>query len=90
MSERSFQSLGKSQQAVLLESAKAATKYWRELYPPDDVVSLKLLTEAGCKVNDVDRPAFRESAQAGYGRFVELINEPGTKELIEKFKKYST
>jgi tripartite ATP-independent transporter DctP family solute receptor len=89
MSERVFQSFGKPEQAALLAAAKAATKYWRDLYPPDDVVSIKLLTEGGCKVNDVDHKAFRDSAQAGYGRFVELINEPGTKELIDRFKKFS-
>jgi tripartite ATP-independent transporter DctP family solute receptor len=90
MSERAFQSFGKPEQAALLSGARAATKYWRELYPPDDQASIKLLTDGGCKVNDIDKQAFRDSAQAGYPRFVELINEPGTKELIEKFKKYST
>ena len=49
----------------------------------------KLLTEAGCKVNEVDRKAFKAHAQAGYHKFVDLIDEPGTKELIEKFKKFS-
>ena len=89
LSERVFQSVGKSEQTAMIESAKVATKYWRGIYPTDDQSYLKLLTEAGCKVNEVDRRAFKEHAQSGYGKFVDLINEPGTKELIDKFKKYS-
>ena len=89
LSERVFQSFGKPEQAAVSEAAKAATKYWRALYPADDKSYLKLLTDAGCKVNEVDRKAFKSNAQAGYGKFVDLINEPGTKELIDKFKKLS-
>jgi len=89
LSERVFQSLGKPEQTALVEAAAAATKYWRALYPTDDQSYLKLLTEAGCKVNEVDRKAFKAHAQAGYGKFVDLINEPGTKELIDKFRKFS-
>jgi tripartite ATP-independent transporter DctP family solute receptor len=89
MSERVFQSFGKPEQAAVLESAKAAAKYWRGIYPAEDAEYLKMLTVAGCKVNEVDRKAFKEHAQARYDRFVDLINEPGTKDLIEKFKKLS-
>jgi tripartite ATP-independent transporter DctP family solute receptor len=89
ISERVFKSLGKPEQEAMLEAAKVATRYWRGIYPTDDRQYLKLLTDAGCKANEVDRRAFKEYCQARYGRFVELINEPGTKELIDKFKKYS-
>ena len=89
ISERVYQSVGKPEQAALVEAATAATRYWRGIYPADDKNYLKLLTEAGCKVNEVDRKAFKAHAQAGYHKFVDLIDEPGTKELIEKFKKFS-
>lgn len=89
MSERVFQSLGKPEQAAVLDAAKVAAKFWRGIYPNEDKEYLAKLTEAGCKVNEVDRAAFKAYTQQRYDRFVELINEPGTKELIDKFKAYS-
>lgn len=89
ISERVFASVGKPEQEAMIEAAKVATKYWRDIYPVEDQKYLKALTEAGCKVNEVNRAAFKAHAKSGYGKFVDLINEPGTRELIEKFGKYS-
>ena len=90
LSERVFQELGKPEQTAILEAAKEATRFWRAIYPSDDKQYLKLLKEGGCEVNEVDRSAFRDYTHARYNRFVELVNEPGTQELIEKFKRFAT
>jgi tripartite ATP-independent transporter DctP family solute receptor len=89
ISERVFQSFGAPERSALSEGAVAAAKYWRGLYPEEDRENLRLLKENGCMVTQVDRDAFREFARPGYDRFVELIGEPGAKELVEKFKNFS-
>ena len=89
LSERVFQSFGKPEQAAVGEAAKAAAKYWRGLYPEEDRENLRLLKEGGCIVTELDRNAFKAFARPGYDRFVELINEPGAKELVDKLANFS-
>lgn len=84
ISEPLFASLEKSQQDAVVEAGLEACRYWRALYPAQDAEFRPKLEAAGCIVNDVDQKSFVEHVRPQYGRFVDLIGEPGTDKLIER------
>ena len=87
MSDKTYQKLGKDEQKAIDESGKAAGKYWRELYVSDDAKHLGLLKAEGCKDNVANAQAFRAHVEPNYFRFIDLVNQPNAKPLMEKLKK---
>jgi tripartite ATP-independent transporter DctP family solute receptor len=84
MSEQSFAALDPAQQEAVLASAEVAAQFWRAIYPVNDAEYRGLLADAGCEVNDVDKPAFREYCQSRYDRYLEIVQDPGAEELMDK------
>ncbi len=87
ISERTFSRLGEPEQKAMIEAGKIAGKFWRSLYSEDDLKNTELLKAAKVSFNDVDVEAFRKHVEPGYQRFVELVNEPGAKELADRLAK---
>ncbi|MEJ8570745.1 TRAP transporter substrate-binding protein [Microbaculum marinum] len=86
VSEHVFQSLDSDEQAAVLKAGEAAGQYWRNLYATDDEKHAALLEQVGVEINRADVEAFRAHVEKGYDRFVELVAQPGTEELVERLK----
>ena len=84
MSEQSFASLDPSEQEAVMAAAAEGARHWRGIYPVNDAEYRTRLAEAGCEVNEVDKQAFRDYCESRYGRYQEIVQEPGTEELIER------
>jgi TRAP-type C4-dicarboxylate transport system substrate-binding protein len=84
ISEGSFASLSKNEQDAVVAAGKEACRYWRAIYPVQDIEFRPKLEAAGCKINDVDRAAFVRHVRPQYRRFADLIGEPGTESLIAR------
>jgi tripartite ATP-independent transporter DctP family solute receptor len=84
ISEGTFGSLSKSEQEAVVAAGKEACRYWRAIYPAQDLEFRPKLEAAGCKINDVDRAAFVRHVRPQYSRFADLVGEPGTDNLIAR------
>ncbi|MBI1734481.1 MAG: TRAP transporter substrate-binding protein [Candidatus Rokubacteria bacterium] len=85
IAERVYRDLSPADRKAIDEAGVEAARYQRNLYKAADEKYLKLLRDKGVTVNsDVDVAAFRKQVDASYPKFVELVNEPGAKELATK------
>ncbi len=88
VAERVWKELSPADRKALEEAGVEAARFQRNLYKASDEKSLKLLRDKGALVNaDVDTAAFRKQAEPFYPQFVDLVNEPGAKELAARILK---
>jgi tripartite ATP-independent transporter DctP family solute receptor len=88
VAERVWKELSPADRKAMEEAGVEAARFQRNLYKASDEKSLKLLRDKGAVVNtDVDVAAFRKQAEPFYPKFVELVNEPGAKELAARILK---
>jgi len=88
VAERVWKELSPADRKALEEAGVEAARFQRNLYKASDEKSLKLLRDKGAVVNtDVDTAAFRKQAESFYPQFVDLVNEPGAKELAARILK---
>lgn len=88
VAERVWKELSPADRKALEEAGVEAARFQRNLYKVSDEKSLKLLRDKGAAVNtDVDTAAFRKQVEPFYPQFVELVNEPGAKELAARILK---
>jgi len=87
VSENIYQSLSPADRKIFDEAAIEAGRFERNLYKQNDEKYLPLL-KAKAKVNtNVDVAAFRKRVAGYIPKFVELVNEPGAKELADRLIK---
>ena len=88
LAERVWKELSPADRKAIEEAGVEAARFQRNLYKAGDEKSLKLIRDKGALVNtDVDTAAFRKQAEAFYPQFVDLVNEPGAKELAARILK---
>jgi TRAP-type transport system periplasmic protein len=88
VAERVWKELSSADRKALEEAGVEAARFQRNLYKASDEKSLKLLREKGAVVNtDVDTAAFRKQVETFYPQFVDLVSEPGAKELAARILK---
>lgn len=88
LAERVWKELSPADRKAIEEAGVEAARFQRNLYKAGDEKSLKLIRDKGALVNtDVDTTAFRKQAEAFYPQFVDLVNEPGAKELAARILK---
>jgi len=88
IAERVYRDLSPADRKAIDEAGVEAGRFQRNLYKIGDEKYLKLLRDKGVAVNsDVDVAAFRKQVEPYYPKFVELVNEPGAKELAAKIIK---
>ena len=64
MSKSAFEKMPEELQTKVKEACKAAEEYWnQELWPTAMEEQLKVMTDSGVQVNDVDKDAFRSSVE---------------------------
>jgi TRAP-type C4-dicarboxylate transport system substrate-binding protein len=84
ISENVFNAMTSEEQAAVREAAHEACTYWRGIYPQNDATYRALLDKEGCEVNDVDKVAFTTHVRQNYGRYAEIVREPGIEDLIAR------
>jgi tripartite ATP-independent transporter DctP family solute receptor len=88
VAERVWRELTPADRKAMEEAGVEAARFERNLYKTGDEKYLQLLKDKGAGVNtDVDTAAFRKQVEAFYPKFVELVNEPGAKELAARIVK---
>jgi tripartite ATP-independent transporter DctP family solute receptor len=88
IAERVWNELSPADRKAVQEAGVEAARFERDLYKANDEKSLKLLRDKGAVINtDVDAAAFRKQAEPFYPKFVELVSEPGAKELAGRILK---
>ena len=88
-SERSFEALTSDEQKAVEAAAAEGCKVWRSFYPSADNKYREILAQAGCSVNDIDKNAFIEHVRPQYRKYVDIVHEPGTQELIDRMTQFS-
>src|SRR5258708_7822721 len=84
MSEALYQKLSPADRKAFEEAGLEAARFQRNLYKEGDQKYLALLKEKAKVNTDVDTAAFRKNVESYVPKFVELVNEPGAKELAER------
>jgi TRAP-type transport system periplasmic protein len=84
MSEKVYQQLSPADRKIFEEAGLEAARFQRNLYKEGDQKYLALLKEKAKVNTDVDTIAFRKHVESYVPKFVELVNEPGAKELAER------
>ena len=84
MSENVYQGLSAEDRKIIDQAGIEASRYQRDLYKEGDKKFLELLKEKAKVNTDVDVAAFRKQVATFIPKFVELVNEPGAKELADK------
>jgi tripartite ATP-independent transporter DctP family solute receptor len=84
MSENVYQKLSAEDRKIVDEAGMEAARYQRNLYKEGDKKFLELLKEKAKVNTDVDVAAFRKQVATFVPKFVELVAEPGAKELADK------
>jgi len=84
ISESVYQGLSPSDRKIVEEAGLEAARFQRSLYKEGDQKFLVLLKEKAKVNTDVDVAAFQRQVETYIPKFVELVNEPGTKELADR------
>jgi TRAP-type C4-dicarboxylate transport system substrate-binding protein len=84
MSENSYQALSAADRKIIDEAGMEAARFQRNLYKEGDQKYLALLKEKAKVNTDVDVAAFKRQVDTFVPKFVELVNEPGAKELADQ------
>jgi tripartite ATP-independent transporter DctP family solute receptor len=84
MSENSYQALSAADRKIIDEAGIEAARFQRNLYKEGDQKYLALLKEKAKVNTDVDVAAFKRQVDTFVPKFVELVNEPGAKELADR------
>jgi TRAP-type transport system periplasmic protein len=84
MSEKVYQQLSPADRKIFDEAGLEAARFQRNLYKEGDQKYLALLKEKAKVNTDVDTAAFRKNVEGYLPKFVELVNEPGAKELADR------
>jgi tripartite ATP-independent transporter DctP family solute receptor len=84
MSEALYQKLSPADRKAFEDAGLEAARFQRNLYKEGDQKYLALLKEKAKVNTDVDTAAFRKNVESYVPKFVELVNEPGAKELAER------
>ena len=84
MSEALYQKLSPADRKAVEDAGLEAARFQRNLYKEGDQNYLALLKEKAKVNTDVDTAAFRKNVESYVPKFVELVNEPGAKELAER------
>ena len=84
MSEALYQKLSPAERKAVDEAGIEAARFQRSLYKEGDQKFLSLLKESAKVNTDVDVAAFRRQVAPFVPKFVELVNEPGAKELADR------
>jgi TRAP-type transport system periplasmic protein len=84
MSEKVYQQLSPADRKIFEEAGLEAARFQRNLYKEGDQKYLALLKEKAKVNTDVDTAAFRKHVESYVPKFVELVNEPGARELAER------
>ena len=87
MSDRVYQALSPEDRKAIDEAGIEAARFQRNLYKEGDQKYLALLTEKAKVNTNVDVAAFQTLVEAFVPKFVELVNEPGAKELADRLIK---
>jgi tripartite ATP-independent transporter DctP family solute receptor len=87
MSERVYQALSPEDRKAIDEAGIEAARFQRNLYKEGDQKYLALLSEKAKVNTNVDVAAFQTLVEAFVPKFVELVNEPGAKELADRLIK---
>jgi tripartite ATP-independent transporter DctP family solute receptor len=84
MSESVYQGLSAADRKIIDEVGIDAARFQRNLYKDGDQRSLALLKEKAKVNTNVDIAAFQRQVETFVPKFVELVNEPGAKELADR------
>lgn len=84
MSESIYQGLSPADRKIVDEAGAEAARFQRNLYKEGDQKFLALLKEKAKVNTDVDVVAFQRQVETYIPKFVELVNEPGAKELADR------
>src|SRR5258708_3209876 len=84
MSEALYQKLSPADRKTFDDAGIEAARFQRNLYKDGDQKFLELLKEKAKVNTNVDVAAFRRQVAAFVPKFVELVNEPGAKELADR------
>jgi TRAP-type transport system periplasmic protein len=84
MSESVFQGLSAADRRIIDEAGMEAARFQRNLYKDGDQKFLALLKEKAKVNTNVDVVAFQSHVESYVPKFVELVNEPGAKELADR------
>ena len=84
ISEPTYQSLSPADRKIVDEAGIEAARFQRNLYKDGDEKFLALLKEKAKINTDVDIAAFQHRVDTYVPKFVELVNEPGAKELADR------
>jgi len=87
MSENVYQSLSAADRKAFDEAGLEAARFERNIYKEQDKKYLPLLKEKAKVNTNVDVAAFRKRVDGYLPKFVELVNEPGAKELADRLIK---
>lgn len=82
ISEKTFQSLSKEDQAAILEAGKKTQEYERQLFLKDEEKLRKELEEAGMTFVEVDQAAFKEKARPAVLKSVPEAIRPTVEKLF--------
>jgi len=84
MSESVYQGLSAADRKIIDEAGMEAARFQRNLYKDGDQKFLELLKEKAKVNTNVDVAAFQKHVESYVPKFVELVNEPGAKELADR------
>ena len=87
MSDRVYQALSPEDRKAIDEAGIEAARFQRNLYKEGDQKYLALLTEKAKVHTNVDVATFQTLVETFVPKFVELVNEPGAKELADRLIK---
>ena len=87
MSENVYQTLSPADRKAFEDAALEAARFERNIYKEQDKKFLPLLKEKAKVNTNVDVAAFRKRVDGYLPKFVELVNEPGAKELADRLLK---
>jgi tripartite ATP-independent transporter DctP family solute receptor len=75
LSNAAINSVGKPEQLAIKEAGDAAAKYFRSLYPLDDMKYRKKFEEAGTRIIEADQKLFRAMVETDYERYEKLVSK---------------
>src|SRR5258708_5459321 len=84
MSENVYQGLSAADRKIIDEAGIEAARFQRNLYKDGDQKFLALLMEKARVNTNVDVAAFQRQVESYVPKFVELVSEPGAKELADR------
>lgn len=85
MSKKTFDALTPEQQEIVKTAGKNSADLQRELWQEREAASMKIVTEGGVAVNEVeDKAAFQAAMQPVYEKF--LADNPDMTELVNLFR----